>query len=286
MEHAGIRSPEGGGEREPPRSERPDRARKEDSMADELNETELDETAQDHDEAQPEAAEGAEPAAGEAEPETIDDRMFDKVNRAARLLRNRKAQLAQEAEAEAERQNNLVRALKLLELKPQMEEREMADLLGMRLRELDRILSEAEKHDMVSRVEPEDGDMRHVVVRAAEDAVELAEAQGAKRKKYIPTLSGDDAEALLALLDKVIEPLQAMGLEEMRPERKGGRGGRGFGERAHVDRGRRGSFGPRTHQDRRDGRGGFAGNRGGFGGRGNRDRRDGGFGGNRGAYRG
>lgn len=219
-------------------------------------------------------------------PESLDDLLFDKLNRAARLMRNRKAQLAQETDAEAERQNNLVRALKLLELTPQMEEREMADLLGMRLRELDRILADAEKHDMVSRVEPEDGDMRHIVVRAAEDAMEMAQAQGAKRKKYIPTLSAEDAETLLAQLDKVIEPLQAMGLEEMRPERKGGRGGRGFGERAHVDRGRRGNFGPRTHQDKRDGRGGFAGNRGGFGGRANRDRGNNGFGSNRGAYRG
>ena len=82
----------------------------------------------------PEEEKPAEPAN-----EDLDDLLFDKVNRAARLLRNRKSALAEEAEAEAERTKDLVRALHLLELKPKMEEKEMADLLGMRLRALNEL---------------------------------------------------------------------------------------------------------------------------------------------------
>lgn len=238
-------------------------------------------------------------------PAEIDDELFDKVNRAARLLRNRKDALKEEAEEDAERLNNLVRALKLLELKPKMEQKEMSDLLGMRLRELNQILAQAEKQDIVARIVPEDEDMRKIVVYASEDAVAMAEAQGAKRKKLVPQLSAESAEQLLALLDQVIDPLTAMGLDtdtrrggrdDRRDDRRGGRddrgrGGRGFGGRDD----RRGGFGDRGG---RGGRGGF-GDRGGrgFGGRddrrGGRDDRGrggrGGFGGRddrRGGYRG
>ena len=176
-------------------------------------------------------------------PENLDDQLFDKLNRAARLMRARRDVLAEQAAEEAERLNTLKRALKLLELKPKMEEKEMADLMGMRLRELNDILIQAEKQDIVARVEPEDNDMRHVVVFASEDAMELAEAQGKKRKKYIPQLSAESAEQLLSLLDMVIDPLTEMGLDrpaEKRDERGGDRGGRGgFGG------GRGGGFGRR-----------------------------------------
>ena len=237
-------------------------------------------------------------------PAEIDDELFDKVNRAARLLRNRKDALKEEAEEDAERLNNLVRALKLLELKPKMEQKEMSDLLGMRLRELNQILAQAEKQDIVARIVPEDEDMRKIVVYASEDAVAMAEAQGAKRKKLVPQLSAESAEQLLALLDQVIDPLTAMGLDtdtrrggrdDRRDDRRGGRddrgrGGRGFGGRDD----RRGGFGDRGG---RGGRGGF-GDRGGRGFGGRDDRRGGrddrgrggrGFGGRddrRGGYRG
>ncbi len=223
-------------------------------------------------------------------PENLDDQLFDKLNRAARLMRARRDVLAEQAAEEAERLNTLKRALKLLELKPKMEEKEMADLMGMRLRELNDILIQAEKQDIVARVEPEDNDMRHVVVFASEDAMELAEAQGKKRKKYIPQLSAESAEQLLSLLDMVIDPLTEMGLDrpaEKRDERGGDRGGRGgFGGGRGGDRGGRGGFGDRGGRGGdRGGRGGFGGGRGGdrggrggFGDRGGR----GGFGGDRG----
>ena len=209
-------------------------------------------------------------------PMDLDDQLFDKVNRAARLLRNRRAQLAKEAEAEAERTAILIRALKLLELKPKMEQKEMSDLMGMRLRELNEILKEAEKSDIVGRIEPEDEDMRKVVVFASENAVEMAEAQGNKRKKLVAQLSAETAQQLLDELDQVIDPLVALGLDEDRGPRggrddRGGRGGFDRGGRGGDRGGRGGDRGGRGGFDRggdRGGRGGFdrGGDRGGRGG--------------------
>lgn len=247
-------------------------------------------------------------------PEDLDDKLFDKVNRAARLLRNRRGALAQEAEAEADRRRDLQRALKLLELKPKMEQKEMAELMGMGLRDLNAILAEAEKLDIVARIEPEEPDMRKVVVMASEDAEELIAAQAKKRKKLVPQISADSVEQLLALLDQVIDPLVEMGLDDDRGPRggrddrrggdrshgshgaprmgfsggrggdRGGRGGRGgFGDRDRGgDRGGRGGFGGRDDRrgGDRGGRGGFGGDRGGRGGfGGGRDDRRGGNGG-------
>ena len=124
-----------------------------------------------------------------AEEPSLDDQLFDKVQRAARLLRNRKFAMGREAEADAARASELMRALKLLELKPQMEQKEMSDLLGMRLRELDGILREAEEVGAVTRIMPEEEDMRAILVSANENAEELAASIGGKRKKLVPQLS-------------------------------------------------------------------------------------------------
>ena len=195
-----------------------------------------------------------------AEEPSLDDQLFDKVQRAARLLRNRKFAMGREAEADAARASELMRALKLLELKPQMEQKEMSDLLGMRLRELDGILREAEEVGAVTRIMPEEEDMRAILVSANEDAEELAASIGGKRKKLVPQLSQLDAEDIVALMDKLIDPLTEMGLDnDDRGGRGGDRGGRGgFGGRG-GDRGPRKDFG---------GRGGDRGGRGGFGDRG------------------
>lgn len=218
-----------------------------------------------------EDAEVVEAAEGQTAPEDLDDKLFDKVNRAARLLRNRRAALAQEAEAEADRRRDLQRALKLLELKPKMEQKEMAELMGMGLRDLNAILAEAEKLDIVARIEPEEPDMRKVVVMASEDAEELIAAQAKKRKKLVPQISADSVEQLLALLDQVIDPLVEMGLDDDRGPR-GGRDDRRGGDRSHGSHGapRMGFSGGRGGD--RGGRGGFGGDRGGRGGFGDRDR--------------
>lgn len=213
-----------------------------------------------------EAAEVVEETA-EVEDDNSDDELFDKTNRAARLLRARRAVMGREAEARAARMEDLKRALKLLELKPKMEQKEMADLLGMRLRELDALLAEAEAADIVARVEPADEpDMRKVVVYTGEDAVARVGVLAKKQDKLVPSLDDEETEQLLALLSKVIDPLTAMGLDN--DDDRGGRGG--FGGR--DDRGpRRDDRGPRRDFDRGSDRGG----RGGFGGRDDRGpRRD------------
>ena len=218
-----------------------------------------------------EVDEVVEAAEGQTAPEDLDDKLFDKVNRAARLLRNRRGALAQEAEAEADRRRDLQRALKLLELKPKMEQKEMAELMGMGLRDLNAILAEAEKLDIVARIEPEEPDMRKVVVMASEDAEELIAAQAKKRKKLVPQISADSVEQLLALLVQVIDPLVEMGLDDDRGPR-GGRDERRGGDRSHGRPGapRMGFSGGRGGD--RGGRGGFGGDRGGRGGFGDRDR--------------
>ena len=233
--------------------------------------------------------------ASEEEP-SLDDQLFDKVQRAARLLRNRKFAMGREAEADAARASELMRALKLLELKPQMEQKEMSDLLGMRLRELDGILREAEEVGAVTRIMPEEEDMRAILVSANENAEELAASIGGKRKKLVPQLSQLDAEDIVALMDKLIDPLTEMGLDnDDRGGRGGDRGGRGgFGGRGgdrgprrdFGDRGPRKDFGDRgPRRDFGDRDRGGRGGRGGFGGRDDRGGR-GGYGdrGGRGNY--
>ena len=244
-------------------------------------------------------AEASEPKAEDAATEQTDanDVLFDKANKAARLLRCRRAVMRREQEEKGGKASTLVRALKLLQLKPKMEQKEMSELLGMRLRELDSMMAEAEKNDIVARVEPAEPDMRKVVIMADEDAIERAESLERKGEDLVPGLGEDDMAQLIALLDKVIDPLVALGLDEDREERggfggkrddRGGRGGFRGGDRG-GDRGGRGGFGGR---DSRGGdRGGFRGgnDRGGY--RGGNDR--GGFGGrdsrggnDRGGYRG
>ena len=143
--------------------------------------------------------------------------------------------------------------------------------MGIFLREVIAILAEAEKLDIVARIEPEEPDMRKVVVMASEDAEELIAAQAKKRKKLVPQISADSVEQLLALLDQVIDPLVEMGLDDDRGPR-GGRDDRRGGDRSHGSHGapRMGFSGGRGGD--RGGRGGFGGDRGGRGGFGDRDR--------------
>lgn len=207
-----------------------------------------------------------------------DEELMDKMQKAARLLRSRRFAISKEEEAKAERMANIERAIKLLDLKPKMEQKEMSDLLGMRLRELDGLMAEAEAADLVGRIDDAEGDMRKIVVFAAEDAAEGLVELANKKEKLLPELSYEEATELMAALDKVIAPLVAMGLDEDRGPR-GGRDDRG----PRGPRGGRDDRGPRGPRDDRGGRGGDRGDRGGRGGFGDRGGR-GGFGGNRGGY--
>ena len=234
----------------------------------------------DEDGAEEESGDDAEEA-----PVDTNEVLFDKAQRAARLLRNRKDNIRDEEAAKNERVNNIVRAIKLLELKPQMEQKEMSELLGIRLRELDSMMAEAEKNGLVTREFPEEEDMRAVLVSAEEGAAEAASAQGREGVKLVPSLSDEELDEVFAALDKIIAPLTEMGLDRDDRGPRGGFGGRG------GDRGGRGGFGGRGG-DRggdRGGRGGFGGrggDRGGRGGfdRGGRDDRRGGDRGGRGGF--
>lgn len=249
-----------------------------------------DVTAEDEQDAEADDEATSDSDSDDAEEEQgVNEKLVAKVKRAENLLFRRRVSLERAAEENQGKASTLVRALKLLQLKPKMQQKEMADLLGMRLRELDAVLADAEKKDLVGRIEPEEPDMRKVVVFAEDDAIERAEAAERKGEDLVPGLSEEDAEQLLSLLDKVIDPLVALGLDEPREDRgRGGFGGRGGdrgGDRGGFRGGRdsRGGFGGRGGHDDRGGRGGRGGDRGGDRGgfRGNRDDRGGrgGFGG-------
>lgn len=245
------------------------------TMAAEVEAVETVETEAAEVEAADEVSAEEEAEVVEAAVDYDDEELMDKMQKAARLLRSRRFAISKEEEAKAERMANIERAIKLLDLKPKMEQKEMSDLLGMRLRELDGLMAEAEAADLVGRIDDAEGDMRKIVVFAAEDAAEGLVELANKKEKLLPELSYEEATELMAALDKVIAPLVAMGLDEDRGGRGGDRGGRG------GDRGGRGGFGDRGGD--RGGRGGFGGNRGGYGDRGGNR---GGFGGNRGNDRG
>ena len=216
-----------------------------------------------------------------AEEQDRDAILFDKAQRAARLLRNRRDAISKEADTKAERMSDMVRALKLLELKPKMEQKEMADLLGMSLRALDELMAKAEAEDLVGRIESEEDDKRKVVVFAAEGAVEAAANAKPEKDHYVPSLSDEKIDEICAMLDEIINPLTEMGLDNDRRDGRGGFGGRDDrrgGDRGGFrggDRGGRGGFG---------GRGGDRGGRGGFGGRDDRRGGDRGGYGSRGGY--
>ena len=257
------------------------------TMAAEVEAVETVETEAAEVEAADEVSAEEEAEVVEAAVDYDDEELMDKMQKAARLLRSRRFAISKEEEAKAERMANIERAIKLLDLKPKMEQKEMSDLLGMRLRELDGLMAEAEAADLVGRIDDAEGDMRKIVVFAAEDAAEGLVELANKKEKLLPELSYEEATELMAALDKVIAPLVAMGLDEDRGPRGGrdDRGGRG------GDRGGRGGFGDRGGRggDRggRGGRGGFGGNRGGYGDRGgNRGNDRGGRGGDRGGRNG
>ena len=245
-----------------------------------------DVTAEDEQDAEADDEATSDSDSDDAEEEQgVNEKLVAKVKRAENLLFRRRVSLERAAEENQGKASTLVRALKLLQLKPKMQQKEMADLLGMRLRELDAVLADAEKKDLVGRIEPEEPDMRKVVVFAEDDAIERAEAAERKGEDLVPGLSEEDAEQLLSLLDKVIDPLVALGLDEPREDRgRGGFGGRGGdrgGDRGGFRGGRdsRGGFGGGDRGGRggfgggdRGGRGGFGGDRGGRGGFGGGDR--------------
>ena len=230
-----------------------------------------------------------------------DTKLVDALMKASRLMRQRKGAMIDERRAAQEKSADQTRALKLLMLKDEMEQREMADLLDMRLRELDANLAEMEEAGLVERRLPEEEDMRAIAVSITETGREACE-QGVNADKDLPLVPGfadEDRAQLIELLEGLNAAFEALGLSDERPQRGGrdDRGGRGFrgGRDDRGPRGGRDDRGPRGGRDDRGPRGGrddrsSRGNdRSGY--RGGRDDRDsrGGYRGNRdarGGYRG
>ena len=122
----------------------------------------------------------AEPVAEEAKeltPAEQEKALLDAAFKTARLLNRRVAAMEAVREKTAEKNAELVRALKLLDLKPQMEQAEMAELLGLRLRVLDRDMELLEQAGAVERVLPEEPDMRIVKVSVTDAGRALASVE-------------------------------------------------------------------------------------------------------------
>ena len=137
------------------------------TMAAEVEAVETVETEAAEVEAADEVSAEEEAEVVEAAVDYDDEELMDKMQKAARLLRSRRFAISKEEEAKAERMANIERAIKLLDLKPKMEQKEMSDLLGMRLRELDGLMAEAEAADLVGRIDDAEGDMRKIVLAPA-----------------------------------------------------------------------------------------------------------------------
>lgn len=244
-----------------------------------------------------------------------DKRFMDELMKASRLMRQRQRMMGDEQREAQQQSRERQRALKMLELKPEMTQKEMAELMGVRLRALDELLASLEEQGLVVRVQPDEPDMRIVSVALSEEgqASLAAEQPDNEAPSLTPGFAPEDRADLLDLLQVLNASLEALGLrDEDRGFRGGGRGGRerggfegrgdrraprgGFGASRDARGSERGGYG-KGRDDRREGRGGFRGkrdernNRHSYSARYERsDRRDqrfggrtrGGFGGNRG----
>ena len=98
------------------------------TMAAEVEAVETVETEAAEVEAADEVSAEEEAEVVEAAVDYDDEELMDKMQKAARLLRSRRFAISKEEEAKAERMANIERAIKLLDLKPKMEQKEMSDL--------------------------------------------------------------------------------------------------------------------------------------------------------------
>lgn len=206
-----------------------------------------------------------------------DTKLVDVLMKASRLMRQRLASLSEERKEAEEKKNDQVRILKLLQLKPKMTQKEMAELLGMRLRILDEVLSEMQQSGYVNRELPQEPDMRAVAVSlssAGRDAVEQG-SLASDKKELVPELSQEDRQDLIDLLSEVNSALESLGLsDENRSSHSdcgfdtnhGGRDGRGYHDRhdsyghgGSDNRGARSGRGSYGHggRDEHSGRGGY-----------------------------
>ena len=179
------------------------------TMAAEVEAVETVETEAAEVEAADEVSAEEEAEVVEAAADYDDEELMDKMQKAARLLRSRRFAISKEEEAKAERMANIERAIKLLDLKPKMEQKEMSDLLGMRLRELDGLMAEAEAAERAA----EESFMASpaLVAEAAEAALEAEEAADIVVRARI---AHDLEEVERGELDKTAEEIVAERIAE------------------------------------------------------------------------
>lgn len=168
--------------------------------------------------------------------------LTDELMKASRLLRQRRRTLHDEAREAEARVADRLRALKLLALKPGMEQSELAELMGERLRVLDEAMSELEGQGLVERTLPEEPDMRVVKVsltEAGEAAIEAGEL-AVEAPLLAPGFADEELAQLTAQLARLNAAFEALGLcdEDRRDDRRGGRDDRGGFRGGRDDRGR------------------------------------------------
>jgi DNA-binding MarR family transcriptional regulator len=191
--------------------------------------------------------------------------LTDELMKASRLLRQRRRAMHDESRANEERDAARLRALKLLDLKPGMNQKELAELMGERLRLLDEMLAEMETQGLVEREQPEEPDMRAVAATLTDagKAAIIAGVAPGEAPQLAPDFSAEDLAALTILLAKLNASFEALGLhDEDRRERAE------FGDRRGGRDDRRGGRDDRRggRDDRRGGRDDRRGPRGGRGG--------------------
>ena len=149
------------------------------------------------------------------------------------------------------------RVLKLLKLKPEMGQREMAEILGIRPQSLGETLTKLEAAGYVER-EPMEGDRRAMLVRLTEAGAQAAEDGGDNGDALFDSLSDEEKAQLEAILDKLAAVLESElpppppGPEHCRRDGPGPHGpghcrhGEGRGPH-HGEYGPHGGHGPHGH---------------------------------------
>lgn len=99
------------------------------------------------------------------------------------------------------------RVLKLLKLKPEMMQRELAELLGVRPQSLGELLGKLEKNGYVTRTLSQT-DKRAVVVRLTQKGLSATQEEIGTGEDVFACLSGEEQETLSGYLERVIASLE------------------------------------------------------------------------------
>lgn len=119
------------------------------------------------------------------------------------------------------------RVLKFLKLVPEISQRELADLLGIRAQSLGETLSKLEKSGCITRT-PSETDRRRIMIRITPEGLKAlsADTQENGSEEIFSCLSAEEKEQLSVLFDKIISALEK---KYSGPEKCPGRESRSFG---------------------------------------------------------